>query len=78
MRPARQSAFACSSRSFEDETKFQYRKRSPNGSPPSSMTIDGASAERLAEPGRMMAISPAAQRCPHLDGAGCNIKGALR
>src|SRR6516162_10587277 len=59
MRPASQSAFAASIRSIEDETKFQYRNRSPKGSPPSSMTIDGTSAVSLSGPGPpMTTISP--------------------
>ena len=39
MRPARQSALACSMRSLDEETKFHSMKRSPTGSPPSSMTM---------------------------------------
>ena len=44
MRPARQSAFACSIRSFDEETKFQSMKRSPTGSPPRSITAEGVEA----------------------------------
>jgi len=41
MRPARQSAFACSIRSREDETKFHSMNRSPTGSPPSAISVEG-------------------------------------
>src|SRR5690606_24105200 len=41
MRPARQSAFACSMRSRDEETKFHSMKRGPTGSPPSAITTAG-------------------------------------
>ena len=43
-RPAFQSAFACSIRSREEETKFHHTCRGPIGSPPSSITVAGSSA----------------------------------
>ena len=52
IRLAFQSAFACSICSLEEETKFQLRKRSPSGSPPSSMTADGSSAAEPSRAGR--------------------------
>ena len=52
MRPARQSALACSRRSFDEATKFHSMKRSPTGSPPSSMTVAGVSARKaIVSPG---------------------------
>ncbi len=39
MRPARQSALACSIRSFDDDTKFHSIYRSPTGSPPRIINI---------------------------------------
>src|SRR5688572_6066285 len=45
MRPARQSAFACSMRSFDEETKFHSMNRLPTGSPPSSISTLGPRAE---------------------------------
>jgi len=47
MRPARQSALACSIRSFEDETKFHSMKRSPTGSPPSTIRVVGCCATMM-------------------------------
>jgi DNA-binding transcriptional ArsR family regulator len=48
MRPARQSAFACSIRALEEETKFHSMKRSPTGSPPiaSRMTMGSVATQR--------------------------------
>ena len=57
IRPARQSAFACSIRSFDDDTKFHSMKRGPTGAPPSAMTVDGATAvKEAAGPGENTAI----------------------
>src|SRR5579863_317033 len=42
--PCIQSSLACSRRSLREETKFQSMKRSPIGSPPSTMTIAGSRA----------------------------------
>src|SRR5215217_3145605 len=39
IRPSFQSAFACSMRSFLDDTKFHQMNRSPSGSPPSSNSV---------------------------------------
>ena len=50
MRPARQSALACSMRSFDDETKFHSMWRSPTGSPPMTISVEGASALTVAGP----------------------------
>src|SRR5687768_9440049 len=47
MRPARQSAFACSMRSRDEDTKFHSMKRGPIGSPPRAMTIERVSAVKL-------------------------------
>ena len=44
IRPARQSALACSIRSREEETKFHSMKRLPTGAPPRSMSTLGALA----------------------------------
>src|SRR3546814_2878605 len=44
MRPARQSALACSMRALDEETKFHSMNRCPSGSPPSAITIDRVTA----------------------------------
>ncbi len=60
MRPARQSALACSIRAREEETKFHSIKRSPIGSPPSSITTAGATAAKtIGLPGPNTSILPA-------------------
>ena len=51
IRPASQSALACSMRSFRDDTKFHQMCRVPSGSPPSSMRRDGSTASMLAASG---------------------------
>src|SRR6201998_522363 len=48
MRPARQSALACSMRSWDDDTKFHSMKRSPTGAPPSAITTLGVVASSTA------------------------------
>ena len=79
MRPARQSALACSMRSFEDETKFHSMNRSPTGSPPSAITVDGREAVKvLSSPGSNTSILPAPYRlAAHLDLAGGDVQRAL-
>ena len=44
IRPARQSDFACSILSRDDDTKFHSIKRTPTGSPPRSISTLGACA----------------------------------
>src|SRR5690606_42089809 len=60
MRPARQSALACSMRSLRDDTKFQSMKRGPTGSPPMATSTDGARAVSIAGlPDAKMPMRPA-------------------
>src|SRR6185503_2161448 len=65
MRFARQSALACSIRSRDEETKFHSMKRSPTGSPPSAMIVDGRTARtELSSPSSNTSILPAPKRLP--------------
>src|SRR5262249_43978972 len=60
-RPVRQSDFATSMRSLEEETKFHHMWRGPSsGAPPNSMTRLGASANRVTiSPGSKSSMAPA-------------------
>src|SRR6516162_9898811 len=49
--------------------KIPVQKPLAQGFAASSMTIDGSSADNLSRPGPMIAISPAAQRCPSTSAA---------
>jgi hypothetical protein len=65
MRPPFQSALACSMRSLDDDTKFHSMKRSPTGSPPSSMTMAGTTAVKTTGgPGLNTGICPWLKTCP--------------
>ena len=67
IRPARQSAVACSIRSREEETKFHSTKRSPTGSPPISMMVEAWSARTATVPPRASTtIWPAPNRRPSI------------
>src|SRR6185295_4491819 len=65
MRPARQSDFACSMRSRDEDTKFHSMKRSPTGSPPSAMRVEGCSARtEVSSDASNTSILPAPRRWP--------------
>src|SRR5262249_11341053 len=60
-RPARQSDFATSMRSLEEETKFHHMWRGPSsGAPPNNITRLGASANSVTiSPGSRKSMAPA-------------------
>ena len=52
-------------RSLEEETKFHSMNRSPSGSPPSSITVEGSSASKaMVSTGAKIAIWPTRRVCP--------------
>src|SRR5437762_12969500 len=57
--PCFQSSLACSILSFLDETKFHQMNRSPNGSPPISISVDFSLAWRVGStPSENTSICP--------------------
>src|SRR3546814_8650425 len=67
MRPARQSALACSMRSLREETKFHQIWRAPRGSPPKSIRREASRAVMQGVPSaEKIAIWPERYSAPSI------------